>query len=169
MSVVAVRVNKDKIEFSADSITVFGGCTKRDDFFAKLQEINQMIIGGVGASEEIGLLFTFAQTHSPLDNTEKAIRDFFFEFGKWKNDLHLGFVSENSYIVGCKGKAFYIQNLFVQEVKDYAAIGAGRDYALSALYLKHSAKEAVKVACELSCYVCEPIVSLSMEASHEQV
>ena len=167
MSVVAVRVNKDKIEFAADSICIWG-YTKRNNF-AKLTEINQMIIGGVGEAEENNLLFVFAQTHSPLDNTEKAIRDFFFEFGKWKSELHLDFESKNNYLFGYKGKAFQIANLFVQEVKDYAAIGAGQDYALSALYLEHSAKEAVKVACELSCYVSEPIITLSMEASHEQV
>lgn len=167
MSVVAVRVNKDKIEFAADSI-VISGATKRDNN-VKLFEINQMIIGGVGYAQETSLLSVFAKTHSPLDNTEKAILDFFFEFGKWKKDLNLGFDSENIYIFGYKGKAFYVQNLYVREVTDYEAIGAGRDYALSALYLKHSAKEAVKVACELSCYVSEPIITLSMEASHEQV
>lgn len=165
MSVIAVKVNKDKIEFAADSI-VMRGSTKRDNI-VKLAEINQMIIGEVGSAEEGSLLFVFAQTHSPLQNTEKAVRDFFFEFGKWKNELHLGFASENDYLFGYKGKAFRVTNLFVQEVKDYEAYGAGRDYALSALYLNHSAKEAVKVACELSCYVSEPIVTLSMEVANE--
>lgn len=165
MSVVTVKVNKDKIEFAADSICIRGG-TKRTNI-AKLAEVNQMIIGGVGFTQEINLLFIFAQTHSPLDNSEKAVMDFFFEFGKWKNDLNLGFNSENNYLFGYKGKAFYVGNLLVKEIKDYEAIGAGMDYALAALYLKHSAKEAVKVACELSCYVAEPIVTLSMEVASE--
>lgn len=167
MSVVAVKVNKDKIEFAADSICIRGG-TKRTNI-AKLTEVNQMIIGGVGTAEETNLLFIFAQTHSPLDNSEKAVLDFFFEFGKWKNGLNLGFSFSNVYLFGYKGKAFYVENLLVKEVKDYEAIGAGMDYALAALYLKHSAKEAVKVACELSCYVAEPIVTLSMEVANEQV
>lgn len=167
MSVVAVRVNKDKIEFAADSISVRGD-TKRDNS-VKLFEINQMIIGEVGYARETSLLSIFAKTHSPLDNTEKAIVDFFFEFGKWKQGLNLGFNSDNIYIFGYKGKAFYVNDLHVREINDYDAIGAGMDYALAALYHKHSAKEAVKAACELSCYVSEPIITLSMEASHEQV
>ncbi len=165
MSVVAVKINKDKIEFAADSISV-RGYTKRNNE-VKLAEVNQMIIGGTGTLQEINLLFVFGQTHSPLDNTEKAVRDFFFEFGKWKNDLNLGFSFSNTYLFGYKGKAFYVENLLVQEIKDYEAIGAGMDYALAALYLKHSAKEAVKVACELSCYVAKPIVTLSMEGANE--
>ena len=55
------------------------------------------------------------------------------------------------------------QNLYVNEVNEYAAIGAGEDFALAALYLGHSAKEAVKVACELSAFVAEPIVEFEME------
>lgn len=161
MSVVTVRVNKENIEFAADSIGI-RGCTKRNNE-VKLAEINQMIIGGTGTLQEINLLFVFAQTHSPLDNTEKAIRDFFFEFGKWKNDLNLGFSFSNTYLFGYGGKAFYVENLLVQEIKDYEAIGAGMDYALAALYLHHSAKDAVKVACELSCYVAEPIKYLEMK------
>lgn len=166
MSVVAVKVGKDKIEFAADSIAVRGATSTK---IVKLAEVNKMIIGGTGTAEETNLLFTFAKTHSPLDNTEKSVLEFFFEFCKWKNGLNLNFSMNNTYLFGFNGKAFYVENLLVEEVKDYEAIGAGMDYALSALYLKHSAKEAVKVACELSCYVAEPIVTLSMEVANEQV
>lgn len=166
MSVVAVKVGKDKIEFAADSIAVRGATSTK---IVKLSEINKMIIGGVGTAEETSLLFMFAKTHSPLDNTEKSVLEFFYEFCKWKNGLNLPFTMNNSYLFGFGGKAFSIENLLIEEIKDYEAIGAGMDYALSALYLKHTAKEAVKVACELSCYVAEPIVSLTMEVANEQV
>ena len=49
--------------------------------------------------------------------------------------------------------------MHVEEIDDFAAIGAGRDYAYAALYLGATPKEAVEVACELSCYVSEPIVT----------
>ncbi len=166
MSVVAVKVHDNNIEFAADSIGIRGG-TKNTNI-TKLAEINQMIIGGVGELQELNLLFIFAQTHSPLESTEKAIMDFFFEFCKWKKDLSLGFDCGNNYLFGYKGKAFLIQNLLVKEVQDYEAIGAGMDYSLAALYLNHSAKEAVKVACALSCYVAEPITIIKMPLSEEK-
>ena len=53
--------------------------------------------------------------------------------------------------------------MYVNEINEYAAIGAGEDFALAALYLGHSAKEAVKTACELSAFVAEPIVEFEME------
>jgi hypothetical protein len=52
--------------------------------------------------------------------------------------------------------------MFVHEVFDFISIGAGEDFANAALYLGHTPKEAVKVACELSCYVCEPIKEFQM-------
>ena len=52
--------------------------------------------------------------------------------------------------------------MFVHEISDYIAIGAGEQFANAALYLGHTPKEAVKVACDLSCYVSEPIIEYSM-------
>lgn len=161
MSVVAVKVEKEKIYFAADSIAV-SGYTKTTDNFTKLEKINDMIIGGVGCAEEISLLFMFAQTHKPLSADEKPIVEFFFEFYKWKNELGLGFSSQNVYLFGYGGKCFYAENMLIKEIKTYHAIGAGMDYALAALYLEHTPKEAVKVACKLCCYVSEPIVCEEM-------
>lgn len=48
--------------------------------------------------------------------------------------------------------------MHVEEIDDFAAIGAGRDFSYAALYLGATPEEAVKVACELSCKVSEPIV-----------
>lgn len=55
-----------------------------------------------------------------------------------------------------------IANMFVREIKDYYAIGAGEDFATAALYLGHTPKEAVKTACDISCFVAEPIVVKEM-------
>ena len=53
------------------------------------------------------------------------------------------------------------------EVKEYEAIGAGMYYGEEALYLGHSPREAVKVSCDLCCYVAEPIVEI--EFTREEV
>lgn len=162
MSVVCVKVYKDKIIFAADSICV-RGYTKTTKDFSKLEEINGMIIGGVGFAEETNLLFMYAQTHKPLFASEKGLSDFIFEFYKWKSELNIGFSSQNSYIIGYEDKAFYVENMLVKEITDYQAIGAGMEYALAVLWLGHTPKEAVKVACELCCYVAEPIVCKEIE------
>ncbi len=52
---------------------------------------------------------------------------------------------------------FEIESFFVQEITDFAAIGAGRDFALAALHLGHDARKAVEVACKLSVYCEVPV------------
>ena len=61
-----------------------------------------------------------------------------------------------------KGKAWWIQDLFIEEIKNYAAIGAGRDYALAALYLGNSVSMAVEAACELNVYCKRPVKIISI-------
>lgn len=166
MSVVAVRINDKDIEFAADSIAVRGWTKQTNKDFSKLEEINGMLIGGAGSSEEINLLFMFAKTHSPLTCDEKGLLDFIFEFYKWKESLGTSVTlidtvnstyTESEFIIGYQGKAFFVQRLLVKEITEYQAIGAGMDYALAVLWLGYSAEKAVQAACELCCYVAEPV------------
>ena len=163
MSVVAVRVYDDKIEMSADSIIV---CGSRQELFygnhTKLNQINGMIIGTSGSCEEGGLMWMYAQNHRPIAATERDVLEFFVEFVNWKKDKSSSSVLNNHYLLAFDGKVFHIQNYMVLEVDKYAAIGAGSDYALAALYLGSSAEKAAKVACDLSCYVAEPIITYTM-------
>ncbi len=161
MSVVAAKVYEDKVVMAADSILV-KGWSKRNSNFAKIAEINGMIIGGCGSAEEISLMWHYMQTHKPASPTEKDVLTFIIEFAQWKNNMGAGSQLENSYLLIYQGHLFEIEYMFVHEVFDYLAIGAGEDFANAALYLGHTPKEAVKVACELSCYVCEPILEYKM-------
>ena len=164
MSVVAVKKTDKKIKIAADSISVRGWTrTEKTIKKAKLFEVNGIIAGGVGLASENLLLENFCLTHKPHQATEREVLNFFIEFNNYLKDLGMSGYS-NGFIFCYKGKAFLIeQNLYVNEVNEYAAIGAGEDFALAALYLGHSAKEAVKVACELSAFVAEPIIELEME------
>lgn len=164
MSVVAVKVYTNKIEMSADSIIV---CGSRKELFynnwAKLNHINDMIIGTSGSCEEGALMWLYAKNHRPLAATERDIMEFIMEFAEWKKDRTGNCNLNNHYIIAYDSKAFYIENYLVIEVNKYSAIGAGADYALAALYLDKTAEEAVKVACDLSCFVSEPITTYVME------
>ena len=166
MSVVAVKVYKDKIVMSADSIIVSGWQDKTPVGNNKLFEVNNMIIGSAGDAQELTHMYLFAENHSPLDMTERGVIKFMNEFRLWRI-AEFGVSSEkqvsNDYLIASKGKVFLCNGVcYIGEVKDFYAIGAGEDYAKSALYLGHSPAEAVKVACALSCYVDEPIITKSI-------
>lgn len=159
MSVVAVKVYKDKIQIAADSIIVYGENSKKtDSTFSKLVKVNNMVIGSAGVAEESSLMAHYADTHKPLAANEKDILSFIIEFSQWKSGIVGDSKIENDYIIVYDGKAFFIQGMLVFEIDNYDAIGAGMDFANAAMYLGHTPKEAVKVACELSCWVAEPIV-----------
>lgn len=85
------------------------------------------------------------------------------EFSEYKSDITGNSKIENDYIIVYDSKVFSICSLFVNEIKNYDAVGAGMDFANAALYLGHNPKEAVKVACELCCYVADPIVEYEVK------
>ena len=163
MSVVCAKVYKDKIMIAADSIVVSGWTKNTKQDFVKLKKINDMILGGSGYCEEQSIMWHYMKTHRPNDSSEKSVLDFMVEFAKWKDEYSGNKTVQNHYILAFDGKLFLIEGLFVSNVKDFCAIGAGEDFALATLHLGHSPKEAVKVACELSCFVSEPIVEEEMK------
>jgi len=161
MSVIAAKVYNDKIIMAADSILVINDWSKRNTGFAKIAEINGMIAGSTGSAKEASLMWHYMQTHKPASASEKDMLTFIVEFAQWKSAID-GSNVENGYLIAYNGHLFEVSGIFVHEISDYIAIGAGMDYANAAMYLGHTPREAVKVACELSCYVCEPIVEYSM-------
>lgn len=161
MSVVAAKVYADRVTMAADSIMI-KGWSKTNNNFVKINEINDMIVGGCGLSQEISLMWHYMTTHKPASATERNILDFIVEFSKWKRDLTGDGAVQDTYLIIFEGHLFEINDMFVFEIKDYAAVGAGEDFANAALHLGHTPKEAVKVACDLCCYVCEPIIEYSM-------
>ena len=164
MSVVAARVYEDRVVVAADSIIVRGWEAKKTDGnFAKLEYANEMIVGGCGTTEEISLMLQYMQTHRPAEPNEKEVLAFIVEFARWKKELTGNSSVENCYLLVFRGRLFQISGMFVMEVSNYTAIGAGEDFSNAALYLGHSPEEAVKVACALSCYVAEPVIRHEME------
>ena len=165
MSVIACRITKTGYELAADSISVRWTTQdkgKRTNF-SKLTTINEMDLGGSGKLSEIGMMFVFARTHRPDEPTAGDILTFLAEFSKWKKD-HAGDGNlEASYLLGFRGCIFNVTGWAVEEVKNFDAIGAGMDFALAALHLGHSARDAVEVATELSIY-CEPPVKVVRRA-----
>ena len=163
MSVVAVKIYDKNITMSADSIIIHGEADKTPIGKGKIFEINNMIIGTAGYASEGAYLSMFAENHTPLDSTERAMNEFIAEFASWKYKMFgASQTIENQYLIAYKDKCFYIGGNYVAEVSEYYAIGSGHQFAEAALHLGHSPQEAVKVACDLCCFVAEPSVTKSL-------
>jgi ATP-dependent protease HslVU (ClpYQ) peptidase subunit len=162
MSVVAVKVTKNKITIGADSILV-SGWTQEKDKLAKLNKVNGMVIGDVGDAQEGALFLLYCKTRKPREASVDAIVEFMSEFQDWLDNKTGESKLSNQYILIIEKKAFMIEGFFIKEVTDYTAIGAGMDFALSALYLGKSVKDSIKAACHLSVYCEEPINIIEVE------
>jgi ATP-dependent protease HslVU (ClpYQ) peptidase subunit len=162
MSVVAVRVGKNKITIGADSILV-NGYTQEKDKLAKLFQNEWMVVGDVGEAQEGALFQIFSKTRKPREATNEAITEYLFDFFQWKKEKTESVELTNSYIIIFDGKAFNVEGFYVKEITDYMAIGAGMDFALSALYLGSSVEDAIKTACHLSIMCEEPVNIIEIE------
>jgi hypothetical protein len=121
MSVVAVKVTKNKITIGADSILV-SGWTQEKDKLAKLNKANGIIIGDVGDAEEGALFLLFCKTRKPREASVDAIVEFMSEFQDWMNNKTGESKLSNQYILIIEKKAFMIEGFFIKEVTDYTAL-----------------------------------------------
>lgn len=163
MGVVAAKIYKDKIVMAADSIVVRGRSKRIDNGIVKINKINDMIVGSTGYAQELSLMWQYMTTHKPATATEKDVLDFVIEFSRWKRELIGSYSVDNTYLMAYDGHLFQIENMLVCEVSEWIAIGTGEGFANAALYLGNSPRDAVKVACELSCFVAEPIIEYTMQ------
>ncbi len=164
MSVVAARITPKGYEIAADSIMVYGWSQRKDCTLAKLNEVNGLVLGGVGTAEENMLFYLYLKEHRPSP-TEDSIVTCLSEFAAWKNARTGSAKLENSFLIGFDRDVFSTYGYHVNRVAKFEAIGAGMDFANAALHLGHSAEQAVAVAIELSPYCEGPIVSLKRSAS----
>jgi ATP-dependent protease HslVU (ClpYQ) peptidase subunit len=85
------------------------------------------------------------------------------EFQDWLDKKTGETKLSNEYILIIEKKVFMMEGFFIKEVTEYTSIGAGMDFALSALYLGKSVKDSIKAACHLSVYCEEPINIIEVE------
>jgi len=159
MSVACVKIYNDRIVLGADSIAVYGDMQEKQKD-SKIRKINDCSgFASSGYAKEIEFFYIFCKTHQPSHNTIEGIIDYFFEFSNWKKKKIDDDKIENSYIFVYKGESYYFYDYHVLEIKDFHAIGAGYQYATTALYLNHTVGEAIKISCDLSIY-CEMPVNI---------
>ena len=165
MSVVACKVYKDKIDIASDSIVVWYNTQSKGDNkeWSKLWQGNGLTVGCVGYCEEGSLFQLYCTTRKPKAATVDALTEFMVEFAEWKKAKTKEFKLDNANIIVFGDRAFTTDSFFINEITKYDAIGAGMDYALSALYLGHDVEKAVEEACELSIYCEKPIKKFSVK------
>ena len=156
MSVIAAKVYDDRIELASDSILIKDDLKKTN--FKKIFNTYGICAGVCGNAEELSLFFTFIQEHKIDNSSVCGVLNYMKQFAKWKFEYTNDDVINNAYLIVHKGKLFEVDGMFVQEIKDYTAIGEGESYALAALHLGHPVEDAVQVACDLCCYAAEPVV-----------
>jgi ATP-dependent protease HslVU (ClpYQ) peptidase subunit len=160
MSVIACKIDNGKIYIAADSVLV-RGYTKSNGLgikHSKLFKQNGVIVGATGTLEESTLFQLYCVTRRPERPDCLSILMFISEFSDWKKTKTGSGIIENFNIVVFEGKAFLVEQWSIVEIDKFAATGAGEDFALAALHLGHSAKEAVEIACELSIMCTLPVI-----------
>lgn len=157
MSVVAVKVESDKITIAADSIIIKDDLKRTN--FQKLHDFGHMIVGGCGSAEELSLFFELAKRSKEKLTSIYAVQEFMDRFAICKKAYTDDNKINNAYIIIYDKHVYEVDGMFVQEVKDYTAVGEGEPYALTALYLGHSVETAIRASCDLCCFVDGPIVS----------
>ena len=160
MSVIAVKVESDKITIAADSIIIKDDLKRTN--FQKLRDSGHMIVGGCGSAEELSLFFEFAKRSKDKLTSVYDVQEFMNKFASYKKAYADDNKINNAYIIIYDKYVYEVDGMFVQEVTDYTAIGEGEPYALTALYLGRSVETAIKAACDLCCFVAEPIVSFEV-------
>jgi ATP-dependent protease HslVU (ClpYQ) peptidase subunit len=163
MSVVAARKYHDKLFFAADSIRVSGFYRKETQRVAghqqgKLFEVNGLIIGSVGYIMELNFMQMFARNHKPTAATTDSVLEFMLEFYGWAKAKDNEFGKRNEYLIGIENEIFRVVDTYlVEKINEFSAIGAGEDYALTAMYLDKNPEEAVQIANVLCVFCSDPV------------
>lgn len=171
MTVIAARKYSDRIEFSADASTTSGSTkiTDRTIQSSKLFHQNDLTIGLTGNVAEGSLLYIFSRNHKPSSSSLIGIIDFLFEFEGWVRSRDSNFNICNHYLIAFEEKLFRSYSRFdVFEVSEFDAIGAGEDFAMTAMHLEKSPSEAVEIACNLSVWCSKPIKNIVLSICQKE-
>ena len=162
MSVVAARRYPEELVFASDSIRVSGAFRRENTRVAgheqgKLFQVNDLVIGSVGLVMELSFMQIFARNHKPAAPTTESVLDFMLEFYRWSKAKDESFNRINDYLIGTEGEIFRVcDGYLVEKINEFAAIGAGEDFALTAMYLDKTPEEAINISNELCVYCAGP-------------
>lgn len=182
MSVVCAKIYPDHITIASDSGVYTGDSVVPSTTIEKVLHIaNDFIVGVCGDVSETNLMKWFAEQNRPKENTEHGIFHFMSQFFEFCTEEKSGFMVEpddgdspiimprspNEYLIVYEDKVYCCIGPQVHGITEYAAIGAGSPYALTALSLGHDCREAVEIASKLCVYVHTPVREFQVSTQDE--
>lgn len=162
MSVVAIKIYKDRIELGSDS-QVSSYYMYKDDVqkrygIGKIVKENDVYLGGVGDLSEISLAKLFLKKTKPGGSREDDILEWLVSFYEYCRSKNGDFRPFNQWIMVFKDRAFLIYPDFsIFSISDYEAIGCGMSEAKPILAIGRDIREAIAMACKLDLYCNKPI------------
>ena len=165
MSVVVVKITDTEIQFAADSQATRGNIVVPCSF-TKIKRIGNNVVCGVGDMGWVKQIQVYAEfiNNLPLNPRIDNMYEWVFAFYKWQeqNKTPLPEDPYATYLVSSGVEVFHIEYGTVTEVKDYFAIGAGCDIAMTALRLGVDVVTSVDLCCQLNPYCCSPVETITL-------
>lgn len=161
MSVIAVRVEKDKIIIGSDqqiSYWYMHKDKKDEQNPVKLHECNGVVFWWAGSLKEINLMKMYLETYEPKKIVDaKTLMDMINLMKTWAKDYDVDSI-ENQYLFVVWGRCFYYCENDVLLVHDYYAIWSWSMLAMACMSVWASVNEALKAACKYDLFCSEPLI-----------
>jgi ATP-dependent protease HslVU (ClpYQ) peptidase subunit len=164
MTVIAARKYHDKIVMAADSFIGNDEVNYNHQCSTpKMFDTGECVIGLTGSADDASLLRIFSKTHKLGDRVDQSrVMDWLMEYAEWKKSK-VGEWGFKSWILLAHKSGLYVcYGISCHEVDEFASIGAGQDFANTALYLGKSPSEAAKIACRISNKCAEPVTEMEV-------
>lgn len=150
MTVIAARVESDRIVMACDSRVSRGWHGKNTGYPSKIIAGSDFAVGASGSAMVAPLLAAYAKDHGIGSGGDLRVTEWCFEFlefckkhtGEFKQDAHL--------LLAHKSGLYSIYEWLPVRVSDYCAIGSGFEHAEAAMYLGRSPEEACDVAINMA-------------------
>jgi ATP-dependent protease HslVU (ClpYQ) peptidase subunit len=167
MSVIAVKITKEKIQIASDSQTTqnYQKIIKTEKSTTKLMQFDDCVVGTCGYTKTNQLLALFFETNKIKDNSEREIIRFFKSFEDWllKETNDKDGLTQNQFLLIKDKRVFQFYDYFLEEITDCYAIGSGTYWALTALQLGADVKKAVEIACQNDLYCHAPVKLIEID------
>lgn len=179
MSIIAAKIQEDKIIIGADTQTTRGGYLKLlntpKNGHGKLYCIDDIIVIGVaGDAATMEFFRRFLKDTKKLRKVGFNDSDFaelmmsFNEKLQEDSDEKLN-IKHNSFLFSYNGKCYQFAAWHIFEVQEFTAIGSGSEIAFAAyetqkLYgLEFSMENVLRAACHIDLYCHEPVIIYEMD------
>lgn len=154
MTVIAAKIEKDKIVMSCDSLVTRGWHSKSTGYDDKIIVGPDFLIGIAGLARTSALMQVFSKNHPLASGSLERMVEWCYEFTEYCNKhVKKWDQNANNCILAHEKRLVILENWTPLEVTDYCAIGSGYQHAEAAMYLGCSTREAVDVAINMA-YGC---------------